>query len=146
MKHNINTKPLAARLPKFNQDEQWAIFDIKETQPNSLKYKYYWISDRGNSAVTYSYKDGVKKLKAYPTSSKKVGGQYLAFASNDLTYKYVHQAVAAMFVMNHEPAVTKYVNHKDGNKLNNHRSNLEWVTARQNYWHWRGVADYMAYE
>lgn len=37
---------------------------------------------------------------------------------------YVHDLVATSFVPN--PEGKKYVIHKDGNKLNNHASNLAW--------------------
>lgn len=132
--------------PKSNDGEQWMIFDFAQIREGSCKYKIYWISNHGRSAITYSYKDTVKELKQYGTSHKDPNKQYLAFASNDLAAKYIHQAVASMFVPNPKPDVYTVVNHKDGNKMNNHHTNLEWVTARQNYWHWRGVADYMAYE
>jgi hypothetical protein len=42
----------------------------------------------------------------------------------------VHQLVAQYFVEN--PSRLKFVNHIDGNKLNNHFKNLEWVSASQN--------------
>lgn len=46
---------------------------------------------------------------------------------------YVHRAVARAFL---EPEDGKYyVNHKDGDKSNNHAGNLEWVTAQENCIH-----------
>lgn len=38
-----------------------------------------------------------------------------------------------MFVKGYEKGLT--VNHKDGNKINNNSSNLEWVTQKENMQH-----------
>lgn len=49
-------------------------------------------------------------------------------------YKFrVHRLVGELFVPN--PDELDFVNHKDGNKLNNDYSNLEWVTASYNMKH-----------
>lgn len=66
----------------------------------------------------------------------------------------IHRLVALHFVDN--PDITKFniVNHKDGNKLNNHYTNLEWTDAKTNTEHaieiglksfskqWRAVLQY----
>lgn len=54
-----------------------------------------------------------------------------------LTYKgvneVIHRLVAKKFVPN--PLNLNEVNHKDGNKLNNHKDNLEWCTRQENLQH-----------
>lgn len=142
MKNQNNFESLTLSQPKSNDNERWMVFDVKETRKGSCKFKLYWISNHGRSAITYSYKDGVKELKQYATSSKNPKKQYLAFASNDLSFKYVHQAVSAMFVPNSEPDRFIVTNHIDGDRMNNHHTNLEHVTYRGNIHHWMGTANY----
>ena len=48
-------------------------------------------------------------------------------------YFYIHRLVAITFIPN--PQKKREVNHIDGNQENNHISNLEWVTHKENAQH-----------
>ena len=47
----------------------------------------------------------------------------------------IHRLVAEHFIENPDPKKKTFVNHIDGNKLNNNKENLEWVTPRENSKH-----------
>ena len=59
----------------------------------------------------------------------------LTFDNSKQQRFYVHRLVAEHFILNSDPKNKTFVNHKDGNKLNNKTSNLEWVTRSQNDLH-----------
>lgn len=53
--------------------------------------------------------------------------------SGEKEYWRVHRLVASLFIPN--PDNKPEINHIDGNKRNNHFTNLEWVTTRENIIH-----------
>jgi hypothetical protein len=67
-----------------------------------------------------------KYRKTFPNTS---GYEYFTL---DKAY-LVHRMVAIAYIPN--PLNKKFVNHIDGNKWNNHVSNLEWVTKSENELH-----------
>lgn len=59
----------------------------------------------------------------------------LTFKNSKQQRFYVHRLVAMHFIPNSDKKKT-FVNHKDGNKLNNKIDNLEWVSPRENNLHY----------
>lgn len=55
--------------------------------------------------------------------------------SGEKKRKYSHILVAEAFIVNENPQIKTQVNHIDGNKLNNHKNNLEWVSPSENLKH-----------
>jgi hypothetical protein len=72
-----------------------------------------------------------------PTIIKcSIHGMYYAIDSNrggKRKILLVHRMVGKYFVFN--PENKPFINHKDGDKLNNHYSNLEWCTHKENMQH-----------
>lgn len=77
----------------------------------------------------FSYRNN----KYLELSLKKNGYVYVELNYNGVAYYRVHRLVAQAYVDN--PDNKPFVNHKDGNKSNNHYSNLEWVTGTENNLH-----------
>ena len=97
--------------------------------------QHYEISDHGRVRRTKPYNTTqVGRLRKQRLSNK---GYPLVMVSKDCKYCTinVHRIVARAFIG--EPKHKKLqVNHKDGDKTNNHVSNLEWVTCSQNQLHY----------
>lgn len=89
----------------------------------------YLISDHGN--VIGLYKDKRRFLKPAVTWQGRTR-VHLHF-NGKIKYIGVHQLVALHFVKGHKVGLE--VNHVDGNKNNNHYTNLEWVTNKENHDH-----------
>jgi hypothetical protein len=75
---------------------------------NNKKIKSQYVSDSGYYMVTFSYDNKSKPQR-------------------------VHRLIASTFIEN--PNNYRFINHIDGNKLNNSISNLEWCTHSHNMKH-----------
>jgi hypothetical protein len=109
-------------MEKNNTQEEWKA--IAECNGE------YYISDHGR---VKSMKFGKERiLKPCPNTR----GYLMVFVAGKWGKQRcntIHRLVATTFLPN--PENKKEINHKDGNKLNNHISNLEWMTRKENIQH-----------
>lgn len=90
----------------------------------------YSVAEDGH---IYSWKPGFSGNKVKPRDNGK-GYLFVALCKSGKHYnRYVHRLVALAFI----PNLNNYkeVNHRDGNKSNNHVDNLEWCDRSMNNKH-----------
>lgn len=91
---------------------------------------FYEINDNG----IVRRKSNKNVLKGCITSGYR--SVKFTFADGHQQRFYVHRLVAIHFIENDDIIHKTFVNHKDGNKLNNNVNNLEWVSPRENNLHY----------
>ena len=95
-----------------------------------------WKSLKENSNYEISNYGNFRNIKGkiLKCNINKRGYLYCNISTKGKVSKVkIHILVAKYFVKNVLNKDT--VNHKDGNKLNNHYSNLEWLTRKENIQH-----------
>ena len=103
--------------------------------------EFYEVSNYGNIKRLPKKIKGISNsfriLKEKILKPRYSGKQYLMVTltkNNEQFNKKVHRLVAEHFIPN--PENKPQVNHLDGNKENNQKENLEWVTNRENKNHY----------
>lgn len=92
--------------------------------------KYYLISNTGKVKSIF-YRGGNRILKG--VLNTKGYPQVRLYKNKKASIKRIHRIVAEVFIPNNKNL--PQVNHKDGNKLNNYRANLEWCSNLYNARH-----------
>ena len=111
--------------------------NIVKWKPIEGTHYLYWVSEYGDVYRT-SY---CKMYNGYRVKRKTFKNKILPYNLAGLGYKtswvngkamYHHRLVALHFL---NTKLNQCVNHIDGDKLNNHYSNLEWTTYKENSKH-----------
>ena len=106
------------------EQEQW-----KPIQEFNGEYE---VSNLGRVRSMKRYKGVVGRIM--PQTIQRTGYYAVTFHMNNKAYcRKVHRLVIEAFTPNPDNLPT--INHIDGNKLNNHVSNLEWCTYQENMQH-----------
>lgn len=107
---------------------------MSEIQPTETwlpvgDHPMYEVSDHGNVRSLYTSWRGRRVLRP---ATRKHGYKMVVLHNPDGPHKgrYIHRLVAESFLPN--PQGLPVVHHKDANPGNNHVSNLEWTTQKEN--------------
>ena len=90
----------------------------------------YYVDNHGN---IYSNKSGVPRILKNRIQS--AGYSQVILCNEGIKKSVLVHRIVAMFFIPNDDIQKKYINHKDGNKQNNHFENLEWCSARENNQH-----------
>lgn len=123
---------------------------VKEKWAEHPKHQYMMVSNLGNIQLTerivfrktktgniFPIKWGARNCSLYKTKGSRCLTDYYKIQVGRKGKYWVHRLVAETFIPN--PNNKKYVNHIDGNGLNNNIKNLEWVTPKENVEHARNT-------
>lgn len=88
-----------------------------------------------NSLEYYASEDGriFRNGRSIGTYTHNYPSVVIRYENGEYKTHYIHRLIAEAFIPN--PDNKAYVNHKDGNRHNNHVSNLEWTTPSENTQH-----------
>ena len=120
---------------KINPMPEKQIIDTITNLPDEIwkpipEFEQYEISNYGRVKSKQRNKITLKKLQL--TTDNKYYRVQLC-GSNKSRRFLIHRLVGCAFIPN--PDNLPQINHKDGNGLNNHADNLEWVTEQENNQH-----------
>ena len=111
----------ATYLLDLQSDEIWKEFTTETKEQDSR----YFVSNYGR--VISLYKENPIVLKPFLCGCEN--SKYYCVSIGNKDYR-INRLVAQAFIPNEENK--PIVHHKDHNKLNNHYTNLEWTTHKEN--------------
>lgn len=109
--------------------------DDEEWRPVVGHEEWYAVSNWGRvKRIKASRRAYAGRLLSHNTLTKHGYAEILICKNGQQERAKIHRLVAFAFIGN-PPGAHYEINHKDGNKANNHVSNLEWVTRQENSQH-----------
>jgi hypothetical protein len=136
MIHQLTYKPTNKKghikgisdLSNINENEIWKSVSILDEFKDFTNYE---ISNYGR--LKYKIKTKIKITSGNTSSDKYKNACLTTSVNKNIKRIAIHRLVALMFIEN--PHNKPYVNHKDGNRVNNVYTNLEWNTPSENSQH-----------